>query len=78
MKKGGVVAFDAGSGEQGILFFSSWLLPPLTHSARTALQTHSAALLFGADSPAIKEKRVATCQTLSGTGALTVAAHLIK
>ena len=41
-------------------------------------QAAAGRLLFGADSPAIAERRVATCQTLSGTGALTLAAHLIK
>lgn len=35
-------------------------------------------LMFGADSAVIKENRLRTCQTLSGTGSLTVAAHLIK
>ncbi len=29
-------------------------------------------LLFGADSPAIKEERIATCQSISGTGALSL------
>jgi aspartate aminotransferase len=42
------------------------------------LQTAAAKLLFGSDSAAVSAKRVATCQTLSGTGALTVAAPLIK
>lgn len=42
------------------------------------VQTLSANLLFGAESPALKEKRVTSVQTLSGTGSLTVAAHLIK
>jgi len=35
-------------------------------------------LILGEDSPAIKEKRVATTQTLSGTGALRVGAEFIK
>jgi hypothetical protein len=52
--------------------------PPHPTSPFPAAQTQSANLLFGADSPALKEKRVVTCQTLSGTGALTVAAHFIK
>lgn len=35
-------------------------------------------LMFGADSTVAKEKRLVTAQTLSGTGALTLAAHLLK
>lgn len=34
-------------------------------------------LLLGADSPIIKENRVLSCQTLSGTGALSLAAALL-
>jgi len=34
-------------------------------------------LLLGADSPVIKENRVVSCQTLSGTGALSLAAALL-
>lgn len=34
--------------------------------------------MFGADSTVAKEKRLVTAQTLSGTGALTLAAHLLK
>jgi aspartate/tyrosine/aromatic aminotransferase len=34
--------------------------------------------MFGTDCDAVKEKRLVTCQTLSGTGALTVAAHFFK
>ena len=34
--------------------------------------------MFGGDSDLIGSGRLVTCQTLSGTGALTVAAHLIK
>jgi hypothetical protein len=41
------------------------------------LQAAAAKLMFG-DSSAFAEKRIATCQTLSGTGSLTVTAHLIK
>ena len=41
-------------------------------------QAAAAKLLFGADSDVIASGRVGSCQTLSGTGALTVAAHLIK
>eukprot|EP00455_Lapot_gusevi_P057915 TRINITY_DN9_c0_g2_i5.p1 TRINITY_DN9_c0_g2~~TRINITY_DN9_c0_g2_i5.p1 ORF type:complete len:464 (+),score=183.48 TRINITY_DN9_c0_g2_i5:177-1394(+) len=37
----------------------------------------SALLMFGADSPAIKENRVATVQCLSGTGSLRVGAEFI-
>ena len=33
---------------------------------------------FGAESKALKEKRVATVQTLSGTGALRVGAEFLK
>ncbi len=36
------------------------------------------ALLFGAESPLIKEKRVATIQGLGGTGALKIGADLLK
>lgn len=42
------------------------------------LQTESAKLIFGNESPVLAEKRVATVQSLSGTGALTLAAHAIK
>lgn len=35
-------------------------------------------LLFGADSAAVKEGRIASSQALSGTGALRVAADFIK
>eukprot|EP00755_Sulcionema_specki_P001528 Sspe_Gene.3277::Locus_1074_Transcript_1_1_Confidence_1.000_Length_2808::g.3277::m.3277/K14454/GOT1; aspartate aminotransferase, cytoplasmic len=35
----------------------------------------SAALILGHDSPALKEGRVATCQSLSGTGGLSLAAY---
>jgi len=38
----------------------------------------SAQLLFGADSPALKEQRVATVQSLSGTGALRLGAAFLK
>lgn len=41
-------------------------------------QSAASTLLFGTDNAAVKEKRAVTCQTLSGTGALTVAAHFIK
>ena len=34
--------------------------------------------MFGEDNAALLEKRMASCQTLSGTGSLTVAAHLMK
>ncbi|CAD6236694.1 unnamed protein product [Miscanthus lutarioriparius] len=37
----------------------------------------SAKLIFGADSPAIQENRVATVQCLSGTGSLRVGAHYL-
>ena len=43
-----------------------------------SLQSAAAKLLFGADNEAVAQKRLVSCQTLSGTGALTVAAHLIK
>lgn len=36
------------------------------------------ALLFGADSGALKEGRIASCQSISGTGALRVAGDFIK
>jgi len=39
--------------------------------------THTARLIFGADSPALAEKRVATVQTLSGTGALRIGAEFL-
>ena len=42
------------------------------------MQRAAATLLFGEDCTALREKRVATCQSLSGTGALTLAAHLIQ
>jgi aspartate/tyrosine/aromatic aminotransferase len=48
------------------------------HASHLSLQKASARLLFGADCAALNEGRVATCQTLSGTGALTVAAHLVR
>ena len=35
-------------------------------------------LLFGSESKALSEGRIATCQALSGTGALTLAAHVIN
>jgi aspartate/tyrosine/aromatic aminotransferase len=35
-------------------------------------------LLFGEDSPAIREKRLVSAQSLSGTGALRVGAEFIK
>jgi aspartate/tyrosine/aromatic aminotransferase len=38
----------------------------------------SAAMLFGADSPVIREKRIATFQALSGTGALRVAFEFVR
>ncbi|XP_019055991.1 PREDICTED: aspartate aminotransferase, cytoplasmic-like isoform X1 [Nelumbo nucifera] len=37
----------------------------------------SAKLIFGADSPAIQENRVATVQCLSGTGSLRVGAEFL-
>jgi aspartate aminotransferase len=37
----------------------------------------TAQLLLGADAPALAERRVATLQALSGTGALAVAAHFL-
>ena len=40
---------------------------------RSAVQT----LLFGADSPALQEKRVATIQTLGGSGALKIGADFL-
>jgi aromatic-amino-acid transaminase len=36
------------------------------------------ALVFGADSPAVREGRIATAQTLGGTGGLKVGADLLK
>jgi hypothetical protein len=45
-------------------------LPEFTKSAAT--------LLLGENSPAIKEKRVAALQSLSGTGALRLGAELIR
>jgi len=39
--------------------------------------TQTAQLLFGADSPALAEKRVATVQALSGTGALRIGAEFL-
>lgn len=42
------------------------------------LQSAAATLLFGADSRPLLEKRIASCQTLSGTGALTLTALLIR
>ena len=41
-------------------------------------QAAAGRLLFGGDNAVIKERRLATCQSLSGTGALTLAAHFIK
>jgi len=38
---------------------------------------HTAKLIFGADSPALAEKRVATVQALSGTGALRIGAEFL-
>eukprot|EP01088_Endostelium_zonatum_P009292 TRINITY_DN22489_c0_g1_i1.p1 TRINITY_DN22489_c0_g1~~TRINITY_DN22489_c0_g1_i1.p1 ORF type:complete len:411 (-),score=101.89 TRINITY_DN22489_c0_g1_i1:26-1258(-) len=38
---------------------------------------HSAALIFGADRPALKEGRIATVQAISGTGALRVGAAFL-
>ncbi len=52
--------------------------PPRPATPPSNAQTQAASLLFGADSPAILEKRIATVQTLSGTGSLTIAAHLLK
>jgi len=43
-----------------------------------AFNEHSPKLLLGANSQAIKEKRVACCQTISGTGALRIATEFIK
>lgn len=43
-----------------------------------AFTAAAATLMFGADCPALSEKRISSCQTLSGTGSLTVAAHFIK
>lgn len=43
-----------------------------------AFNEHSPKLLLGNDSRAIREKRVACCQTISGTGALRVATEFIK
>lgn len=40
-------------------------------------RTETMKLILGKDSPAIAEKRVACCQTLSGTGALRIAAEFI-
>jgi len=42
------------------------------------VQAAAAQLLFGGDCAATAQGRVLSCQTLSGTGALTVAAHLVK
>ena len=41
-------------------------------------QAAAARLLFHPDSPALRDGRVLTCQALSGTGSLTLAAHLLK
>ena len=42
------------------------------------LRTASSRLVFGPDAEAVYEGRVATAHCLSGTGSLTVAAHLAK
>lgn len=52
------------------------LLPRLLPLAQ--LQAAASKLFFGADNAAVKDKRIVSCQTLSGTGALTLAAHFIK
>lgn len=69
----GCADIDRLAGRLAMVAHSQRVLP-IAHD----LQTHSANLLFGATSAAIKDKRIATCQTLSGTGSLTVAAHLLK
>ena len=38
----------------------------------------SASLILGSDSPALQENRVATCQSISGTGALSLVAALLS
>lgn len=48
------------------------------HFPLARLQAAASKLFFGADNAAVKDKRIVTCQTLSGTGALTLAAHFIK
>jgi aspartate/tyrosine/aromatic aminotransferase len=47
-----------------------------THFPRA--QSLAARLLFGESSAALADGRLATAQTLSGTGALTIAAHLVR
>ena len=42
-----------------------------------AFKEASARLIFGADSPALAESRVATCQSISGTGALRIAGEFL-
>jgi aspartate/tyrosine/aromatic aminotransferase len=43
-----------------------------------AFLTQTAQVIFGSDSPLVKEERIAVVQTLSGTGALRVAAEFIS
>lgn len=43
-----------------------------------AFLKQTAQVIFGADSPLVKEERIAVVQTLSGTGALRVAAEFIS
>lgn len=42
------------------------------------MQAVASKLMFGSDCAAVASGRMATCQTLSGTGSLTLAAHLLK
>ena len=43
-----------------------------------AFLKQTAQVIFGADSPLVKEERIAVVQTLSGTGALRVSAEFIS
>ncbi len=43
-----------------------------------AFLKQTAQVIFGSDSPLVKEERIAVVQTLSGTGALRVAAEFIS
>lgn len=49
---------------------------PITGLA--GLNAAAAGLMFGRESAIVKDKRLVSCQSLSGTGALTLAAHFIK
>lgn len=72
------VVFSSVRKAEAIIAESNFDKEYLPISGLPELRTESAKLIFGNDSQALKDNRVTTVQSLSGTGALTVAAHAIR